>query len=79
MSRRSHMNEWCHTYEWVMSPPQEIVAEPVCHIRDLLESKQDPDHERMEIRRILYENLPYGVATISRLHKSIGLFCKRAL
>jgi hypothetical protein len=38
---------------------EEIVAEPVCHIKDLLESQQDVDHETMELRRIIYQNLPY--------------------
>ena len=38
---------------------EEIVAEPVCHIKDLLESQQDVGHETMELRRIIYQNLPY--------------------
>eukprot|EP00802_Teleaulax_amphioxeia_P007990 Tamp_07998.p1 GENE.Tamp_07998~~Tamp_07998.p1 ORF type:complete len:512 (-),score=114.06 Tamp_07998:861-2288(-) len=38
---------------------EEFVAEPVCHIKDLLESQQDADGEVMELRRIIYQNLPY--------------------
>ena len=38
---------------------EEIVAEPTCHIRDLIETQQDPEAERMALRRIIYENLPF--------------------
>jgi hypothetical protein len=38
---------------------EEILAEPVCYIRDLLEQQLDAEHEAMELRRIIYQNLPY--------------------
>jgi len=33
----------------------------------------------MYICQIFQQSAPYGVATISRMHKNIGLFCKRDL
>ena len=38
---------------------EEILAEPCCYIRDLLEQQQDAEHEAMEVRRVIYENLGY--------------------
>lgn len=38
---------------------EEILAEPVCYNRDLLEQQRDAQHEAMELRRVIYQNLSY--------------------
>jgi len=53
MRHLTHMQESCHTCEWVTS--------------------------HMSRSNVTYMNEAYGMATVSRIDKIIGLFCKRAL
>ena len=65
-----HTNESCHTCEWV------------CGIEKKTYINRKPCWWllRIELLRVYVDVVIwYGVATISRMLKNIGLFCKRAL
>ena len=74
----SHMNESCHiwmshvTYEWVMSHMNGSCHIWMSHvIHEWVMSHNQPCH-------IWMSRVTYGVASISRIDKILGLFCKRA-
>ena len=79
MSHVIHMNESCHAYEWVMSyiwMSHGAHMNESCHTYDGTRARQV---RKWGSLKKFSKNLYYGVATISRLLKIVGLFCKRAL
>ena len=73
MIRVANMNESCHTCEWVMSQIW------MSHVTHMNESFRKYELSYIWMRRVANMNESchtYGVATISRLLKIIGLFCR---
>ena len=82
----THTNESCHTYEWVMSHINRANALLLRLVNNTHMDESRPAYEwvisPIGMCCITHTNKPshwYGVATMSRLLKNIGLFCKRAL
>jgi len=65
LSHVKHMNQSCHTYECIMSHVVKLRLRVTWHI---------------QMSHVIYvAYMDYGVATMSRLLKIVGLFCKKAL
>jgi len=76
ISHVAHVNEWFRTLEWVVS---QVWMSPFTHMNESRHTcKCVISYMWMSDFRHANESY-YGVATISRLLKIIGLFCKRAL
>jgi len=82
MSHVTHTNESCHTYEscntyeWIMS---HIRKSHICIQTGRGKIRPSGRNAKNELGTKRGRSGWYGVATISRLLKIIGLFCKRAL
>jgi len=78
MSHVSHMNESRHTYEWVMSHIVMLWMSHVTHVNESCHTCEwVMSHIWMSpVSQMNKSCLTYGVATISRLLKIIGLFCR---
>ena len=77
VSRVAHMDELCCTYGWVMS---HIWMSHVTHMNESCHA-YDWVMSHIRIRHVPLTSCPtwYGVASMSRLLKITGLFCKRAI
>jgi len=76
MCHVTHMNESCCTYECVIS---HIWMSHVTHMNDSCHTNEWVMSHIWLSHVISHISVWYGVATISRLLKITGLFCKRAL
>jgi len=80
MSHVAHLNESCHTSEWVMSHiwMSHVTGLTLSDVYRIPQGKEmsHVTHIMRHVTLVYKSCLTYGVATISRLLKILGLFCR---